>query len=57
MLIECFRDGAATIIAKARPWLLPQPRNMICYFFHKPGHMRQDCPQRQGSQGIGMTQS
>ena len=29
---------------------------MVCYHCQQPGHMR-DCPQRQGSQGFGTTQS
>ena len=30
---------------------------MICYFGRQPGHVRRDCPQRQGSQGIRTAQS
>ena len=34
-----------------------QARQMICYFCRQLRHMRQDCPQRQGSQDFGTTQS
>ena len=30
---------------------------MICYFYRQPRHMRRDCPQRQGSRGLGTVQS
>ena len=30
---------------------------MICYFCRHPGHVRRDCPQRQGSQDFGTAQS
>ena len=30
---------------------------MICYFFRQPGHVRRDCPQRQGSQDFGTAES
>ena len=34
-----------------------QPGPMTCFYCHKPGHIRRDCPQRQGSRGLGMVQS
>ena len=34
-----------------------QARQMICYFYRQPGHVRRDCPQRQGSQGFETAQS
>ena len=48
---EDFKDGAAAIKAKAESGLL-----MTCYHHHQPGHMRRDCPQRQGFQGFRTTQ-
>ena len=34
-----------------------QAGQMVCYHCQQPGHMRQDCPQRQGSQGFGTSHS
>ena len=34
-----------------------QARQMVCYHCQQLGHMRRECPQRQGSQDFGTTQS
>ena len=34
-----------------------QAGQMVCYHCQQHGHMRRDCPQRQGSQGFGTAQS
>ena len=34
-----------------------QAGQMVCYHCQQSGHMRRGCPQRQGSQGFGTTQS
>ena len=34
-----------------------QDGQMVWYHCQHPGHMRRDCPQRQGSRGLGTVQS
>ena len=42
---------------QGQDWAVSQAGQVICYFYRQPGHVRRDCPQRQGSQGVGTTQS
>ena len=42
---------------RGQDWAFRQAGQMICYFCRQHGHVRWDCPQRQGSQGVGTTQS
>ena len=42
---------------QGQDWAFNQARQVICYFCRQPGHVRRDCPQRQGSHGIGTAQS
>ena len=39
------------------PQVQGQLRLMTCFYYHQPGHMKQDCPRRHGSQGFGSAQS
>ena len=34
-----------------------QDGQIVCYHYQQPGHMRRDCPQRQGSRDLGTVQS
>ena len=34
-----------------------QAGQMLCFYCQQPRHMRRDCPQRQGSRGLGTMQS
>ena len=42
---------------QGQDWAVSQAGQVICYFCRQPGHVRQDCPQRQGSQDFGTAQS
>ena len=42
---------------QGQDWAFSQAGQVICHFCRQPGHVIRDCPQRQGSQGIGTAQS
>ena len=42
---------------QGQDWAFSQAGQVVCYFCRQPGHVRLDCPQIQGSQGVGTTQS
>ena len=42
---------------QGQDWAVSQGGQVICYFCRQPRHVRQDCPQIQGSQDFGTAQS
>ena len=42
---------------QGQDWAASQAGQVICYFCRQLGHVRWDCPQRQGSQDFGTAQS
>ena len=42
---------------QGQDWTSSQPGQRICYHCQQPGHMRRDCPQRQGSRCLDLVQS
>ena len=52
-------DQASSSLGKIQRTYVPrepqvqgQPGPMTCLYCHQPGHMKQDCPRRHGSQGF-----
>ena len=44
-------------LCQRRVRVASQDGQMVCYHCQQSGHMRRDCPQRQGSRGFGTVQS
>ena len=42
---------------QGQDWAFSHAGQVVCYFCRQPGHVRRNCPQRQGSQGVGIAQS
>ena len=50
-------SGSHEFQVQGQDWAVSQAGQVICYLFRQPGHVRRDCPWRQGSQDFGTAQS